>query len=214
MYYAQIKDGVATELENALYEWDDKNYCTPAALVNDGKAEQFGVVPVVFAAQPAFDPVTQSITKIAPAQVDGDWTQQWQVTELSPEQVEANRENCRSLQRSRVKHERDRRKSLGVKVGDHWYHSDADSRTQQLSLFVMGAAVPPVQWKTLTTSPPPVFVTMTPAIATGIFQNTAASDAAIFAAAEAHRVAMEASSTPESYDMSSGWPASIEDEAL
>ena len=112
----------------------------------------------------------------------------------------------------RIKNERDRRKSLGVKVGAHWYHSDADSRIQQLSLFVMGAAVPPVQWKTLTTSPPPVFVTMTPAIASGIFQGTAASDAAIFAAAEAHRVAMEASSTPESYDISSGWPVSIEDE--
>ena len=111
----------------------------------------------------------------------------------------------------RIKAERDRRKSLGVKVGAHWYHSDADSRIQQLSLFVMGASVPPVQWKTLTTSPPPVFVTMTPAIAAGIFQGTAASDAAIFAAAETHRVAMEASSTPESYDFSGGWRASIED---
>ena len=111
----------------------------------------------------------------------------------------------------RIKAERDRRKSLGVKVGAHWYHSDADSRIQQLSLFVMGASVPPVQWKTLTLSPPPVFVTMTQTIAAGIFQNTAASDAAVFAAAETHRIAMEASSTPESYDFSTGWPASIED---
>ena len=111
----------------------------------------------------------------------------------------------------RIKSERDRRKALGVKVGAHWYHSDDSSRIQQLSLFVMGAAVPPVQWKTLTVSPPPVFVTMTQAIAAGIFQNTAASDAAIFAAAEAHRVAMEASDSPESYDFSTGWPASIVD---
>ena len=113
----------------------------------------------------------------------------------------------------RIKHERDRRKSLGVKVGEHWFHSDADSRIQQLSLFVMGAAVPPVQWKTLTLSGPPVFVTMTQALAGGIFQGTAASDAAIFAAAEAHRVAMQASSAPEQYDASTGWPVSIEDEA-
>ena len=112
----------------------------------------------------------------------------------------------------RIKAERDRRKSLGVKVGDHWYHSDADSRIQQLSLFVMGAAVPPVQWKTLTISPPPVFVTMTQAIAAGIFQATAASDAAVFGAAEVHRLAMEESDHPEDYDISSGWPASIEDE--
>ena len=120
-------------------------------------------------------------------------------------------EERRAAAWERIKNERDRRKSLGVKVGEHWYHSDADSRIQQISLFVMGASVPPVQWKTLTLSPPPVFVTMTQAIAAGIFQATAASDAAVFGAAEAHRVAMEASATPETYDFSSGWPASIED---
>ena len=52
---------------------------------------------------------------------------------------------------------------------------------------------------------------MTQAIAVGIFQNTAASDAAVFAAAETHRVAMEALVDPGSYDFSGGWPASIED---
>lgn len=112
----------------------------------------------------------------------------------------------------RIKQERDRRKYLGVKVGDHWYHSDDSSRIQQLALAMMGNAIPAgLMWKTLTTTPPPVFVEMTPALAQGIFTATAASDAAIFAAAETHRVAMEASATPESYDATSGWPASIED---
>lgn len=112
----------------------------------------------------------------------------------------------------RIKHERDRRKPLGVKVGAHWFHSDDPSRIQQLALAMMGAAIPAgLMWKTLTTTPPPVFVEMTPALAQGIFQATAASDAAIFAAAETHRVAMEAMSDPENYDCSGGWPASIED---
>ena len=112
----------------------------------------------------------------------------------------------------RIKAERDRRKYLGVKVGAHWYHSDDSSRIQQLALAMMGAAIPAgLQWKTLTTTPPPVFVAMTPALAQGIFTATAASDAAIFAAAEVHRVAVEAMSDPENYDCSGGWPASIED---
>ncbi len=112
----------------------------------------------------------------------------------------------------RIKTERDRRKYLGVKVGDHWFHSDDPSRIQQLALAMMGAAIPAgLQWKTLTTTPPPVFVAMTPALASGIFQATAASDAAIFGAAEIHRVAMEASETPEAYDCTAGWPDSIED---
>ena len=112
----------------------------------------------------------------------------------------------------RIKAERDRRRYLGVKVGAHWFHSDDPSRIQQLALAMMGAAIPAgLQWKTLTTTPSPVFVEMTPALAQGIFQSTAASDAAVFAAAEAHRIAMEASDTPESYDFSGGWPVSIED---
>lgn len=112
----------------------------------------------------------------------------------------------------RIKQERDRRKYLGVKVGQHWFHSDDPSRIQQIALAMMGNAIPAgLQWKTLTLTPPPVFVEMTPALAQGIFTATAASDAAIFAAAEVHRVAMEASATPESYDCTGGWPASIED---
>lgn len=112
----------------------------------------------------------------------------------------------------RIKAERDRRKFAGVKVGQHWFHSDDSSRIQQLALVMMGASIPAgLQWKTLTLSPPPVFVTMTPTLAGAIFQATAASDAAIFAAAEAHRVAMESSDDPQGYDCSGGWPESIED---
>lgn len=111
----------------------------------------------------------------------------------------------------RIKAERDRRKVLGVFASGHWFHSDADSRIQQLSLFVMGAAVPAIQWKTLTASGAPVFVTMTQGLAAAIFQATAASDAAVFGAAEAHRVAMEASDSPEAYDFSGGWPDAFGD---
>lgn len=112
-----------------------------------------------------------------------------------------------------IKAERDRRKYLGVKVGAHWFHSDDSSRIQQLGLVLLGQGLPAVQWKTLTFTPPPVFVPMTPALAVGIMVGTAQSDTAIFAAAEAHRIAMEASATPEAYDFSGDWPPSIEDEA-
>ena len=70
-----------------------------------------------------------------------------------------------------------------------------------------------LQWKTLTFTPPPVFVTMTPALAQAIVGATAASDPAIFSAAEVHRLAMEASAAPQDYDFSVGWPTSIEEEA-
>lgn len=113
-----------------------------------------------------------------------------------------------------IKAERDRRAAMGVKVGTHWFHSDQKSRTQQLGLVLLGQGIPAeLKWKTLTFTPPPVFVTMTPALAVGIVQSTAASDTAIFTAAEVHRMTMEASAAPQDYDFSTGWPVSIEEEA-
>ena len=110
-----------------------------------------------------------------------------------------------------VKVERDRRKWLGVKVGANWFHSDDSSRIQQLALVMLGANIPAgLQWKTLTRTGS-VFVPMTQTLAGGIFQGSLQSDTAVFAAAEAHRVAIDASATPESYNILTGWPASFED---
>lgn len=118
----------------------------------------------------------------------------------------------RSQAWERIKAERDRRKWAGVKVGANWFHSDDSSRIQQIGLVMMGANIPPgLQWKTLTLTPPPVFVTMNQALAGQIFAAVAALDQAVFAAAEAHREAMEASPNPSGYDFSAGWPANIED---
>lgn len=72
-------------------EWDENNYCTVLALIADGKAEQFQVVTFFAAAKPEYDPITQVVSEIDPVLVEGNWAQQWQVTELSPEQIAANR---------------------------------------------------------------------------------------------------------------------------
>jgi len=59
-----------------------------------------------------------------------------------------------------------------------------------------------LQWKTTDGS----FITMTQTLAQQVFGAVAANDQTIFAAAETHRVAMEASADPASYDYSGGWP--------
>lgn len=103
----------------------------------------------------------------------------------------------------RIKAERDRRKVAGTPVGANTFHSDPDSRIQQIGLVMMGAALPAgVMWKTLNGG----FVEMTPTLAGQIFQATAARDVAIFAAAEAHIAAAAASADPLAYDFSAGWP--------
>ena len=80
--------------------------------------------------------------------------------------------------------------------------------------MLLGANIPAgLQWKTLTLTPPPVFVAMTQQLAQAIVSATAASDTAIFTAAEVHRIAVESSTAPQNYDFSTGWPTSIEEEA-
>ena len=102
-----------------------------------------------------------------------------------------------------LKAERDRRKVGGVKVGAKWFHSDDGSRIQQMGLVMMGASIPAnLQWKTMDGT----FITMTQTLASQVFQAVAASDQAIFAVAEQHRVAMEAAADPAAYDYSGGWP--------
>lgn len=106
----------------------------------------------------------------------------------------------------RIKGKRDSIKHGGVKVAvdtvDYWFHSDDASRIQQLGLVMMGANVPAVQWKTMSGA----FVTMTQTLANAIFNAVASLDQNAFSNAEQHRTAMMASSTPSTYDYSTGWP--------
>jgi hypothetical protein len=96
--------------------------------------------------------------------------------------------------------------TCGYKVGTKWYHSDQISRTQQLGLVLMGSNIPSgLQWKTMDGS----FVEMTQTLAQQILQAAAASDIAIFTAAEVHKAALE-TADPTTYDFSIGWPVSFE----
>jgi len=107
----------------------------------------------------------------------------------------------------RIQAERDRRQVIGYEVGGKWFHGDLSSRIQQLGLVMLGVNVPAgLQWKTMDGS----FVAMTAELAASVFAAAAASDIAIFAAAETHRAAMEASNDPAAYDFSAGWPPVFE----
>lgn len=116
-----------------------------------------------------------------------------------------------------IKAERDKRKTGGFKVGVQWCHSDADSRIQHLGLkdkardlLAAGGAMAdnlttlgqPVRWKTMDGS----FAVVTAQLAFHIVAAAGDLDARLFAVAETHRAAMEATSDPAAYDFSAGWP--------
>ena len=120
----------------------------------------------------------------------------------------------------RIKSERDAIKAGGVKVGTKWYHTDTESRIQHLGLLEKARAAraaggtdatrlqalgQDIKWKTMDGS----FIYLTAKHAEDIFAAVTDLDAAAFAAAETHRVAMEASADPAAYDFSVGWPATF-----
>lgn len=112
---------------------------------------------------------------------------------------------ARSAAWARIQDERERRKGAGYMAGGYRFHSDRDSRIQQLGLVLMGSSAPAVPWKTLGSG----FVTMTPTLAQQIFQATAAADMALHAAAESKLAAVNALTdfqAIESYDATAGWP--------
>lgn len=106
----------------------------------------------------------------------------------------------------KIQDERTRRQNGGVFINSvsKWFHSDQTSRIQQLGLVMMGASLPAgIMWKTMDGT----FVEMTQTLANAIFNAVATLDQQAFGVAENHRVSMEASATPATYDFSGGWPA-------
>jgi hypothetical protein len=49
----------------------------------------YGVFRVTPQAQPEFDPAVERVQEVAPIEADGQWLQQWEAIELTPEEQEA-----------------------------------------------------------------------------------------------------------------------------
>ena len=108
-----------------------------------------------------------------------------------------------------IKARRDSRKAGGFKVGTRWYHSDEPSRAQYTILLTtaLEKTLPPTYvlnaaWKAMDG----VKLPMTVAELRLIRDVGLTLESALFTAAETHRAAMEASTDPQGYDFTTGWP--------
>lgn len=92
MKYAQINvDGTFDrELPDGNIVFDDRNFCTAAALVHDGKAEQFRVVELLETAVPAINPAAEVVARDGAEKLDGQWQYKWTITTLSAPTIAAN----------------------------------------------------------------------------------------------------------------------------
>lgn len=109
----------------------------------------------------------------------------------------------------------DIKKYSGLKVGENWFHSDTDSRIQQIALNDLGDNIPEgLMWKILTVEGglyAATEIAMTKELAHQIFINTVLSDNALYRAAQNHREAMLLVDDPYSYDYTVNWPETFSD---
>lgn len=107
-----------------------------------------------------------------------------------------------------IKRERDaRRMRCGVKVGEHWFHSDPESRdlyAQAAGLVALGANPDPVPWKTMSGA----FVPMTQTLLTQVLGALAVSDTAHHVVAEQARALIAAGTPIDIHAIQ--WPAGYE----
>lgn len=132
-----------------------------------------------------------------------------------------------------IKRERDRRKSLGVRVYTgsdaagspvyHWFHSDTESRIQWLGLeakankaiatggtqnTVLTQLGQPIAWKAQGTD---AAVPVTVQLAYDVNNAVGDLDALLFYVANQHKSAMMQSENPDDYDYSTMWPTTQND---
>ena len=162
-----------------------------------------GVSPIADPGQPEYDPALQEVSSTIETH-DGAYTNVYSIRDFTEGELASKLDAIRSQKWEDIKNERDNRMlNGGYKVGEKWFHSDPNSRTQQLGLVMLGYQLPSgLQWKTMDGS----FVDMTPMLAQQILGAAAASDFAVFLIGEAHKAAVYASADPTSCDITTGWP--------
>lgn len=98
--------------------------------------------------------------------------------------------------------ERDfRKRAGGYKASDLWFHSDIESKLEQIGLMLLGASVPPLEWKTMTGA----LATMSPELAQQIFLAGVSTTAAIFSVGEG-KIAQLTPENVTTFAYFTGWP--------
>lgn len=177
------------------------NVSFPASM-SEQDIESVGLAPVAAQPAPAFNSITHEVVELPPALIEGQWAQQWQVNALSQETAAANLAAARAARWEAIKAERTARMAGGVLVSGKWFHTDTPSRLQWLALVLLGADVPPKDWKTMDNS----FITLTPTLVQQVFIAMVTKEQPIFTHAETLRAQVYASASPAEVDISAGWP--------
>lgn len=68
-------------------QWDENNFCTAAAIVKDGKAEQFNVVEFHETEPPTIDPMVEEVLFDGGEYVNERWQYKWKIEPYTEQQI-------------------------------------------------------------------------------------------------------------------------------
>jgi hypothetical protein len=140
----------------------------------------------------------------------GEWVYQDVVVEVSEVPTPPTLAEIVSEKWNSIKAKRDSlRFDGGVKVNGHWFKSNITAIAEYNSILHLGLPdnyVLRPNWRTMDNGE----VAMTPLLAKQIIQAGFVQTAAIDDAAQSHKLAIESSQDPASYDFSGGWPEVFE----
>jgi hypothetical protein len=92
--YALVKDGAILRYPYSITDLrrDNPQVSFPKN-ISDATLAEYDVYPLTATERPSYDPITQSLTEGTPALADGVWTQIWDVTEATQEEVGRRKAN-------------------------------------------------------------------------------------------------------------------------
>lgn len=143
--------------------------------------------------------------------VAGVWKKAWLVVDWDQPSIDAHKVTAIEAKGTDIKAKRDSlRFDGGVLFGTNWFLSTGIATSEYNSLLLIAAGLPDTTvlraaWRTMDGAT----VNMTPALAKSILSAGLTQVAAIDDVAQAHIAAMILLEYPDSYDFSTGWPATF-----
>lgn len=90
MIYVKVENGIPVKYSIYKLRQDNPNISFPSE-PSDALLAGYSVYPLTETDPPSFDQLTEKVIEVAPVKIDGVWTQQWEIVDLTEEEIQNRR---------------------------------------------------------------------------------------------------------------------------
>ena len=172
-------------------------------LIPNEELLKYGYEPIMDSPKPVVDKNKIVLKDGTEKDTTGNWVYKWKIVDIPKEIILAKLKAKQNEVWNNIQLMRDKISSGGILVNGKWFHTDNESFTKYLSLLIAGDNIPPnIMWKTMDGSK----ILMTALLVKEIYTTALAFSNNVFNIAESIKDQMLKSETPESFDITTGWP--------